>query len=79
MSMVMEEEVKRDMENAQRANPLDIREKYEKQIKELQEAYWEAMLELRARKNCSPCWARKRSDRDDPPGTESGRHPRLDQ
>ncbi|WP_444979003.1 hypothetical protein, partial [Aeromonas caviae] len=30
--------------------PLDIREQYEKQLKELQEAYGEAMLELRARK-----------------------------
>ncbi|WP_371324581.1 hypothetical protein VX159_03365 [Dechloromonas sp. ZY10] len=38
------------MENALRANPLDIREQYEKQIKALQEAYGEAMLELRARK-----------------------------
>ena len=34
------------MENALRANPLDIREQYEKQIKQLQEAYGEAMLEL---------------------------------
>ena len=32
------------MENALRANPLDIREQYEKQIKQLQEAYGEAML-----------------------------------
>jgi hypothetical protein len=31
------------------ANPLDIREQYEKQLKELQEACGEAMLELRAR------------------------------
>ena len=38
------------MENALRANPLDIREQYEKQIEQLQEAYGEAMLELRARK-----------------------------
>ena len=38
------------MENALRANPLDIQEQYEKQIKQLQEAYGEAMLELRARK-----------------------------
>ena len=30
-------------------------------------------------KNCSPCWARTRSDRDDPPGTESRRIRRLDQ
>lgn len=41
---------KKGMENALRANPLDVREQYEKQIKELQEAYGEAMLELRARK-----------------------------
>jgi hypothetical protein len=39
------------MENALRANPLEIREQYEKQLKDLQEAYGEAMLELRARKN----------------------------
>ena len=38
------------MENALRANPLDIREQYEKQLKDLQAAYGEAMLELRARK-----------------------------
>lgn len=44
------DEGKRGMENAPRANPLDIREQYEKQIKQLQEAYGEAMLELRARK-----------------------------
>ena len=30
-------------------------------------------------KNCSPCWARKTSDRDDPPGTHGRRHSRLDQ
>lgn len=40
----------RGMENALRAKPLDIREQYEKQLKELQEAYDEAMLVLRARK-----------------------------
>ena len=44
------EEGKRGMENALRANPLDIREEYERQLKELQGAYGEAMLELRARK-----------------------------
>ena len=44
------DEARRGMENALRANPLDIREQYEKQIKQLQEAYGEAMLELRARK-----------------------------
>ena len=64
------EDGKRGMENALRANPQDVREQYEKQLKELQEAYGEAMLELRVRKNWSPCWARTRSDRDDPPGTQ---------
>jgi len=44
------DEAKKGMENALRAKPLDIREQYEKQLKELQEAYGEAMLELRARK-----------------------------
>ena len=44
------EDGRKGMENALRANPLDVREQYEKQIKELQEAYGEAMLELRARK-----------------------------
>ena len=42
------------MENSLRANPLDIREQYEKQLKDLQEAYGEAMLELRARKKLEP-------------------------
>jgi transposase-like protein len=44
------EEGKRGTENALRANPLDVREQYERQIKELQDAYGEAMLELRVRK-----------------------------
>jgi transposase-like protein len=44
------DDAKRGMENALRANPLEIREQYEKQLKGLQEAYGEAMLELRARK-----------------------------
>jgi transposase-like protein len=64
---------KRGVENALRANPQDIREQYERQLKDLQEAYGEAMLELRARKNCSPCWARTRIDRDDPSGTPARR------
>jgi transposase-like protein len=41
------DDAKRGMENALLANPLDIREQDEKQLKE---AYGEAMLELRARK-----------------------------
>jgi len=44
------EDGKRGMENALRANPQDVREQYERQLKDLQEAYDEAMLELRARK-----------------------------
>lgn len=44
------DEGKKGLENALRAKPLDIREQYERQLKELQEAYGEAMLELRARK-----------------------------
>ena len=44
------EQGKAGMENALRANPLDVKEQYERQIKDLQEAYGEAMLELRARK-----------------------------
>lgn len=44
------EDAKKGMENALRANPLDVREQYEKQLKDLQGAYGEAMLELRARK-----------------------------
>ncbi len=44
------DEAKRGMKNALRANPLEIREQYEKQLKDLQEAYGEAMLKLRARK-----------------------------
>lgn len=44
------DDAKLGMENALRANPLDIKEQYERQLKDLQEAYGEAMLELRARK-----------------------------
>ena len=44
------DDAKKGMENALRTNPLDVRQQYEKQLKDLQEAYGEAMLELRARK-----------------------------
>jgi transposase-like protein len=44
------DDAKRGMENALRTKPLEIKEQYERQIKDLQEAYSEAMLELRARK-----------------------------
>ena len=38
------------MENALKTNPLDVREQYGEQLRDQQEAYGEAMLELRARK-----------------------------
>ena len=38
------------MENALRTRPLEIKEQYERQLSDLQQAYGEAMLELRARK-----------------------------
>ena len=44
------EDGKKGMENALRANPQDVREQYEKRLKDLQEAYGEAMLELSAPK-----------------------------
>ena len=44
------EDGRRGMENALRVNPLDVKEQHERPIKDLQEAYGEAMLELRARK-----------------------------
>ena len=44
------DQAKRGMENALKAKPEDIREQYERQLRDLQEAYGEAMLELRARK-----------------------------
>ena len=44
------EDAEAAMENALRANPRDVTELYEKKIEELQSAYGEAMLELKARK-----------------------------
>ncbi len=44
------DEGKKGLENALRARPLDIKEQHERQLKELQQAYGEAMVELRARK-----------------------------
>lgn len=44
------DDVKRGMENAPRANPLESREQYEKLLKDLQKSNGEARLELRARK-----------------------------
>lgn len=47
------DEGKRGMENALRSKPLEIKEQYERQLSDLQQAYGEAMLELRARKLAS--------------------------
>ncbi|WP_252346154.1 DUF1153 domain-containing protein [Paludibacterium sp. B53371] len=44
------DEAKRGMENALRARPMETREQNEKQIKDLQKAYGEAMLAPLARK-----------------------------
>ena len=41
---------KKSMENALRTKPLEVKEQYERQLSDLQHAYCEAMLELRARK-----------------------------
>ncbi|AHG64620.1 putative transposase [Advenella mimigardefordensis DPN7] len=44
------DEGKLGMDNALRVNPLDLKDHYERQLKQLQQAYGEAMLELRASK-----------------------------
>ncbi len=44
------DDAKKGMENALKANPLDVRQQNEKQLRDLQEACGEVMLELRARK-----------------------------
>lgn len=72
------DEGKRGLENALRAKPEDVREQCERQLKELQEAYGEAMLELRAQKNWRPYWARTRPDGHDPAGTEGRRGRSVD-
>jgi hypothetical protein len=45
---------RRGMENALRANLQDVREQCDRQFKDLQEAYGEAMLKLQARKKLQP-------------------------
>ena len=52
-------QAKAGMENALKAKPEDIREQYETQLKTLQEAYGEAMLELRARKKWEALLAKR--------------------
>ena len=53
------DQAKAGMENALKAKPEDIREQYETQLKALQEACGEAMLELRARKKWDALLAKK--------------------
>ena len=53
------DDARRGMENALRANPLDVRQEYEKQLRDLQGAYGEAMLELRARKKLAALMERE--------------------
>jgi len=53
------DQAKAGLENALKAIPEDIREQYETQLKALQEAYGEAMLELRARKKWDALLAKK--------------------
>ena len=73
------DQAKSGMENALKAKPEDIREQYESQLKALQEAYGEAMLELRARKNGTPCWRRRtKHDPSHPAGPEGRRIYRSD-
>jgi len=49
------------MENALRAKPEDVREQYERQLKELNTAFGEAMQELRARKKLDALLCRDES------------------
>ena len=53
------DDAKRGMENALRANPLETREQYEKQLMDVQEAYGEAMLEVRPRKKLAGIMGRE--------------------
>ncbi len=48
------DDAKRGMEDALRANPLEVREHCARPLKDLQEARGEAMLALRARKRWRP-------------------------
>ena len=54
-------QAKAGMENALRAKPEDVREQYERQLKELNTAYGKAMLELRARKKLDALLCRDES------------------
>ncbi len=66
------------MEDALRAKPEDVREPHERQLKDLQDAYGEAMLEIRARKSWPLCWERTRADALGPAGPEGRRFRNAD-
>ena len=68
------EDGKRGIENVLRAKPEDVREQYERQLKDLQEAYGEAMLEIRARKKLASLLERTRADALGPAGPERRRY-----
>lgn len=63
------EDGKRGLENALRAKPEDVREQYERQLKDLQEAYGEAILKLRARRKLASLLGKDEPDGHDPAGT----------
>lgn len=71
------EDGRKGMENALRAKPLDIKEQYEKQIRELQEAYGEAMLQMRVLKSIKACWGTTTNDRSSPAGCSRRRRDRF--
>lgn len=71
-------EGKRGMENALHSKPLEIKEQYARQLSVLQQAYGEAMLELRVPdKSWPPCWAtRTRNDPQPSTGIDLGKRDR---
>ena len=54
---------KRGMENALRAKPEDVREQYERQLKDLQEAYGEGLSNRTPPRSAGPAQRRRASDR----------------
>ena len=60
------------MENALRAKPQDIRKQFERQLRDLQEAYGEAMLELRARQDSTGSPGANRRERSESEGPGAG-------
>lgn len=59
------------MENALRAKPQDMREQYERQLRDLQEAYGEAMLELRVRQDSTGSHGANRRERSESEGPDA--------